>query len=122
MPYIGLTLYIEEAVRLLNLDPTIIMSYYQTEPVQKYLREQGSKLVFEYVDKGVCVLGIPFPYTKYHPQMIEIDKGIQTILELKAEFQVEVKKLELDLSEVIIAQMESDSIKMKNPEPFLCLW
>lgn len=122
MPYVGLTLYIEEAVHLLNLDHTIILSYYDTNAIEKHLKQKGSKLVFHYVDKGVCVLGIPFPTTKYHPQMIEIDVGIQTILNLKQEFQDEVKKLGLDLNQVTLAQMESPPMKVKTPEPFLCLW
>lgn len=123
MPYVGLTIYFEEAARLLKIDPEISRSsYWDISPVQKHLTAAGSKLVFEYVDKDVCVLGIEFPLSAYHPTMFSIDDALQLMLEMKKTFKAEMERFGADLSKVTIAQMESPSIIMENPEPFVCFF
>ena len=57
--YIGFVITIQEAIRLFKLNKNIASSFYDTEPIQAYLREKNNDLQFKYIDKGACVLGIP---------------------------------------------------------------
>jgi hypothetical protein len=122
MVYIGITIEIEEALRLFKMDESFVKSYYDTEPINNYLKEFGSSLDFVYLDKGVCVLGLLLKGDKhYHPSMIGIEDGLREILQLTKKFREEIKNLRFDLSAVTIAQMESEPIVMHNPDPFLIL-
>lgn len=122
MPYVGLTLEIAEALRLLKLEESFVNSFYNTEPIDEYLKDWGSCLRFVYVDKGVCILGIPLEGEKdYWPPMLGIQASLRQILELAEKFRQEIKRLKIDLSEVSIAQMEAESIQMMYPDPQLIL-
>lgn len=59
MVYVGITLEMGEALRLFNMHESIVKTYYHTEPIDNFLQDFGSCLSFRYIDKGVCVLGIP---------------------------------------------------------------
>jgi hypothetical protein len=122
MPYIGYPLKLSEALRWLNLPENFVDSFHHTGPISKYLRENDSELIFEYVDKDVCILGLPLVQALYFPNMMEIDTGIQKILQLKKKVKEELRNLNVDMSSVWIAQMEEECIHMRNPDPFLCLW
>ncbi len=122
MAYIGITIEIEEALRLLNLDPELCRNYYHTEPIDRYLNDKESCLRFLYVDKGVCILGLPLMgEPQYWPPMMGVQNSILQIRDLTQKFRDEVQRLKIDLSKVTIAVMESESIEMENPEPFLIL-
>lgn len=122
MPYVGITLEIGEALRLLKLDDNLVKTFYDTEPIDNYLQDSGFSMRFEYIDKGVCVLGIPLEgERRYWPAMLGIETGLAKILELAKKFREEVKHLKIDMSKVQIAQMEAESIEMENPDPFLIL-
>ena len=122
MAYIGISIEIDEALRLLKLDPEIAKFYYDTEPIDRCLQSQGSCLRFVYVDKGVCILGIPLMGEgPYWPAMMSVKNGISQILDVSERFRSEIKRLKVDLSKVTIAVIESESIELENPEPFLIL-
>lgn len=122
MVYIGITLYMEEALRILNMNGTFVKSFYDTKPIDDFLKDIGSCLSFRYLDKGVCVLGIPLEGDRmYWPSMICVEDGLSQILQLTKKFREEVRCLKIDLSSVTIAQMESEALQMQNPDPFLIL-
>jgi hypothetical protein len=122
MAYVGITIEVPEALRLLNLGPEFAKHYYDTEPINQYLKESDSALRFVYVDKGVCILGLPLRgEPQYWPPMLGLETSILRIKSLAQKFRDETNRLCIDLSKVEIAVMESEPIEMENPEPFLIL-
>ena len=122
MAYVGITIEVPEALRLLNLGLEFAKHSYDTGPIDQYLRECDSALRFVYVDKGVCILGLPFRgEPQYWPPMLGVENSILRIRSLAQKFRDEANRLGIDLSKVVIAVMESESIEIENPEPFLIL-
>jgi hypothetical protein len=121
MIYIGFVITVNEALRLLKLPDTMVRSFYNTEPIQKYLNEQKSELVFQYIDKGACLFGIEvsindektgFPYAK-------TDDVFFQILSTKYAFQHEMERLGVDTSKVHITWIEEEEKLMENPQPYV---
>ena len=83
-----------EALRLLRLSQRVVSSFYDTEPVAKYLKQKESNLVFQYIDKGVCLIGLPV-FTEEEPYLM-VEESIIQILEVKKEFVQELKNLTID--------------------------
>ena len=114
MLYVGFPVSVKEALRLLKLDENIVTSYYDTEPIQKYLQTKKSKLTFFYGDKGSCVLGIPLS-----DSILPFETAFGEILVARSNFILEARALDLDFSHVEITQIEKESVVWENPDPFL---
>ena len=72
------------------------------------------------IDKGQCVLGIPIKaLSDLWDVFVHVDDGIQMILETKKLLYKVLRDLEADLSDFELEQMEGDSIRVFNPEPYL---
>ena len=113
--YIGFVIPIEEALRLLSLPDDFVKTFYNTEPIQKYLQEKQSKLIFQYIDKGACLFGI-----KVHLRdESSVDDTILAMITAKKVFLWEVKQLGLDTSKVYMNRIEEDSWLVENPEPYV---
>jgi hypothetical protein len=121
MLYVGFAITIEEAIRLFKLDANIVKSFYDTEPIETYLKEKQSELVFTYIDKGACLLGIPihledttthFPYSK-------AEDTILSILIAKKQFLKEIQSLSIDIRNVNLTWIEEEEICVENPEPYV---
>lgn len=117
MMYIGFVIPIEEALRLLNLKDDFVKSFYDTAPIQAYLEERGSYLVFQYIDKGACVFGFPVKLR----QESSVEDTILAMITAKKQFGYEVRALKINISKVYINRVEEDSWLVENPEPYLIL-
>ncbi len=114
MLYVGFPISVKEALRLLKLEENIVTSYYDTEPIRKYLQSKKSRLTFFYIDKGVCLLGIPLS-----DSVLPFEDAFGEILVARSHFILEARALDLDLSHVEITQIEKESVIWENPDPFL---
>jgi hypothetical protein len=121
MLYVGYVVSVEEALRLLKLDESLVTSFYDTKPIQKYLNEKKSELVFRYIDKGACLFGVAleledpktnFPYSN-------IEDTLFQILLAKHAFQQGTEQLGIDTSFVNLTWVESDEKKVENPRPYV---
>ncbi len=121
MLYVGYVISLEEALRLLKLDESIVTSFYHTEPIQRYLEQRNTRLVFEYIDKGACLFGVPVDtengYTKFPYTTIE--DTFQSITIAKIAFLRYIKDLNIDTSEVNLTWIEEEDILVENPEPYV---
>lgn len=115
MLYIGFVIPIEEALRLLKLPDDFVKSFYDTEPIQNYLEERGSKIVFRYIDKGACLFAHEIKLRK-EPS---VEDTILAMIHTKKLFHYEIKALKIDLSVVNINRVEEESWPMENPEPYV---
>lgn len=115
--YIGFVIPVEEALRLLKLPDTYVKSFYDTGPIQKYLEERGSNLVFSYIDKGACLFGL---HVKLLPET-SVENTILAMINTKKMFTYEVKALKIDISKVNINRVEEDCWTVENPEPYVIL-
>jgi hypothetical protein len=115
MLYVGFTIPAEEAFRLLKLPEYTVTSFYDTQPIQKYLKEKGSKITFQYIDKGACVFGV----NVHMRQESSVEDTIMAMITAKKVFLWEVKTLGLDISKVNINRIDEDSWLVENPEPFV---
>ncbi len=113
--YVGFVIPIEEALRLLSLPDDFVETFYNTEPIQKYLQQKQSKLVFHYMDKGACLFGIKV-HLRDEPS---VDDTILAMITAKKVFLYEVKQLGLDITKVNINRIEEDSWLVENPEPYV---
>ena len=119
MIYIGFIITTYEAARLLKMHSSYVESHYHTKFIKKHLRDSKSQLLFDYIDKGACVLGIPIDTLNEFWDPINTDTFIQYILKAKELFQEEMKKLDIDTKEVYFTRMEGDDYLVKNPEPII---
>lgn len=115
MLYIGFVIPIEESLRLLQLPDDYVKTFYNTEPVQKYLKERGSKIVFHYIDKGACLFAVEVKMRRES----SVEDTILAMITAKKVFLWEVKQLGLDISKVNINRVEEDSWLVENPEPYV---
>jgi hypothetical protein len=92
-----------------------VKSFYETEPIQKYLEEKGSNLVFQYIDKGACLFGLEVKLR----QEPSVEDTILAMITYKKMFHCEVKALRIDTSVVNITRIEEDSWPVENPEPYV---
>lgn len=113
--YVGFVIPAEEALRLLNLPETFVATFYDTEPIQKYLKEKGSKITFQYIDKGACVFGV----NVHMRQESSLEDTIMAMITAKKIFLWEVKTLGLDIRKVNINRIEEASWLVENPEPYV---
>ena len=113
--YIGFVIPIEEALRLLNLEDDFVKTFYDTKPIDKYLKEKGSKLIFEYMDKGACLFAIRVAL-KPEPT---IEETLLQLIQAKREFLAEIKQLKIDISKVNLTRVEEESWLVENPEPYV---
>ena len=117
MLYIGFPIEIAEALRILKLDESLVKSFYDTGPIHAYLKSKGSKLCFEYMDKGTCAFGLPLG-----EYQLTVDDSIVRMLQMKKVFWAEVEKLELDLSFIAITWIEQETVEEgKFPQPYLLI-
>jgi hypothetical protein len=121
MLYVGFVITILEAIRLLKLDESLVKSFYDTKPIQEYLNQKQTRLVFEYIDKGACLFGVPVDtengYTKFPYTTIE--DTVQSILIAKIAFLRYIKHLDMDTNEVNLTWIEEEEILVENPEPYV---
>jgi hypothetical protein len=113
--YVGFVIPVEEALRLLNLPDTFASSFYDTEPIQRYLIEKQSKILFQYIDKGACLFGV-----KVNLRLeSSVEDTVIAMITAKKVFLWEVKTLGLDIRKVYINRVEEDSWLVENPEPYV---
>lgn len=121
MIYVGFVIEVGEAIRLLGLDESIVSCFYDTEPIQKYLKDEGSDLKFFYIDKGACLFGLRVHTSDRVLQLpySTVDNTIVAILKRKDEFLKEIRKLKIDISQVNITWSEEESRLVENPQPYV---
>jgi hypothetical protein len=119
MIYIGYIITTYEAARLLKLHPSYVESHYHSKCIKKHLQDNKSQLLFNYIDKGACVLGIPIDTVDEFWDPIHTDTFILYIQKAKKLFQEEIKKLAIDTREVYFTRMEGDDYLVENPEPVI---
>lgn len=115
MMYIGFVIPVEEALRLLKLPDDFVQTFYNTEPIQNYLEERGSKLVFQYIDKGACLFGLEVKLR--HESSVE--DTIYAMINTKKMFGYEIKALKIDTNVVNINRIEEEAWPVENPEPYI---
>lgn len=115
MMYIGFVIPIEESLRLLKLPDDFVKSSYDTEPIQRYLEERGSKLIFRYIDKGACL----FAHEVKLRQEPSVEDTILAMINVKKLFSYEVKALKIDTRLVNINRIEEEAWPVENPEPYV---
>ena len=115
MMYIGFVIPLEEALRLLKLPEDFVKTFYDTEPIQRYLEERGSKLVFRYIDKGACL----FAHEVKLRQEPSVEDTIYTMITIKRMFYYEIKALKIDISVVNINRIEVEAWPVENSEPYV---
>jgi hypothetical protein len=118
MIYIGFSISVDEAVRLLKMDPSQISSSYDTAPIQTYLKEKGSALTFASIDKGACVFGLPV-CNHYAETYQTLDECIAGLQETKRKFQEEIETLKINTSEVNLISTGVGEKLVKNPQGYL---
>ena len=121
MIYVGFVITLKEALRLFKISEAMVSTYSNTEPIQEYLKQRNTRLVFEEIEKGACLFGVPvdtengytqFPYTT-------IEDTVQSITLAKIAFLRYIKHLNLDISEVNLTWIEEEEISVENPEPYV---
>jgi hypothetical protein len=117
MMYVGFVIPIEESLRLLKLPDDFVKTFYSTEPVQAYLKDKGSKIIFQYIDKGACLFGIPVEL-RDEPS---VEDTILAMIHSKRIFLWEIKTLRIDVSKVNINRIEEDTWTVENPEPYVII-
>lgn len=130
--YFGIPVLVKEAIRILNLDleeitkEVIQKQYYGdytfVDIANKYLKSQSTIQIY-YLDKGQCVCGfqIEEPFDVWN-KFINVDELVIKLLTLKISFQVEIKKLNGDLSQVTLEYMEGEPEIITNPIPYILGW
>ena len=113
--YIGFVIPVEEALRLLKLPEDFAKTFYDTDSIQRYLKDAKSHITFQYIDKGACLFGIKVRLTE-EPTL---EETIVAMIEAKKDFLCEVKKLRIDISKVNINRIEEESWLVENPEPYM---
>lgn len=114
MLYLGFPVSLGEALRLFKLDESIVSSFYHTEPVQAYLKQKKSHLLFFYIDKGSCFLGLPLS-----DNVVEYETAVTELIGLRKILLSELRALGVDLSRVELTRVEEEGEWVENPEPFL---
>lgn len=120
--YLGFPLSQEEMYRLLNRKTPTDTSYtwWQTTDIEVYFAEKGSKLVFTHIDKNVFAFGLELhKFTGFWLPFLTVETAKKYLDEMNQLFWDEVKKLGLDLSSVVIEQMEDEPRHLQNPQPIL---
>lgn len=99
----------------------MIPSYKNTKPIQEYLKQRNTRLVFEHIEKEAFLFGLPvdtenantkFPYTT-------IEDTVQSITIAKILFLRYMKHLNIDISEVNLTWIEEEEVLVENPEPYV---
>jgi hypothetical protein len=117
MMYIGFRISVAEALRIFDLGDPYARSFYDTGLIQKWLEEEkGSKLFFDYIDKGACLLGIPVRIGVDYPT---IEYTFCRMVEAKNSFLYEMKNMGIDISKVNLTDIDSDEVLVENPEPYV---
>jgi hypothetical protein len=117
MIYIGFVIPIEEALRLLKLPDDYVKSFYDTGPIQTYLKANDCSIVFHYIDKGACLFGVE---VKIREESSVEDTIIAMIIAKKL-FLHEMKNAGIDSSKVNLTRVEEDSWTVENPEPYVII-
>lgn len=121
--YVGITVYVEEACRLLSVTldddgrrwwPTPALVRVETIAARTSLRLIS-------MDKGLCVLGLEVPHIdeNFTAPVRDVDECVALILLTKSEWKREVARIKMDLRSVTIAHMEAESEVVENPQPAL---
>jgi len=120
--YLGFPLSQEEMYRLLNRKTPTDTSYtwWQTTDIEVYFAEKGSKLVFTHIDKNVFAFGLELDkFQRWWMPLLNVQEATTYLYQMNQIFWDEVKKLGLDLSFVVIEQMEDEPRHLQNPQPIL---
>lgn len=120
--YLGFPISQDEMYRLLDRQfPTDRMyHWWETNDIQDYFKNKGSKLVFTHVDKNVFAFGLELnKLAGFWLPFLTVETAKKYLDEMNQLFWDEVKKLDIDLSVVTIEQMEDVSIEIHNSEPVL---
>ena len=118
MIYIGFVVTVPEAIRLLKLDESIVTSFYDTQPIQRFLRDKESPLQFQYIDKGACAFGLPL-CNNYAEQYRSLDDCLADMKNKQREFHQEIENLKVDTSVVNLTWIECGERPMKDPQGYL---
>ena len=130
--FFGIPVRIEEAIRILRLDLEEITKEvkqqkyygdYTFVDVSNHHLKKISTIQIFYLDKGQCVFGfkIDEPSDVWN-KFINVDQFVIKLLNLKMLFQIEIEKLNGDLSEVTLERMEGEPEIIKNPIPYILEW
>lgn len=120
MLYIGFPVSVVEALRLLKLNESLVNSYYDTDPIQLYLKQEGTHLVFRYIDKGSCLFGLPVStFSSMDDAYSSVEDTIFNILGAKRMFLDECKNLNIDWNHVEVTWIEEEGKILENPQPFV---
>jgi hypothetical protein len=123
MLYVGITVYFDEARRLLCVPPDLVADIYNSGRADEYIAARTSLRVFA-LDKGVCVLGLEVREVGQNlwAPVRSVDECVALIQVRKYEWLLEVARLRMDLSEVTLAHMEDEDEVVENPQPALLMW
>lgn len=113
--YIGFVITVEEALRLLKLPEDYVKSSYDTAPIQNYLEERGSSIVFQYIVKGACLFALQVKLR----QEPSVEDTILAMINTKKMFGYEIKALKIDTKVVNINRVEEEAWPVENPEPYI---
>ena len=74
---------------------------------------------FVYTDKGQYLLGLRVEAASLWDPFVDVDKSVIALLDAKRRVKDLVKKNNLDLSNLLLQEMEGEAIPSQNPEPFV---
>jgi hypothetical protein len=113
MLYVGYPVYFETACTILN-SPTDESEKSMNDRLNTY------GLVLDWIDKGVCILGVPVEEIHISDRAYQsVDNGLIQIILAKKKVVEGLKVLKANLSRFEIAPMEEETIWVENPEPYL---
>ena len=92
---------------------------FNCEDVETHLKYQETFLVFDYIDKGVWILGVRLPQFDIGGTYVDFNTSIKKLMDAKTVWNKEVRDLQLDLTVINVAQMEENPIRVLHPEPYL---
>lgn len=105
--YVGLPLEYTEIIRLLGEKS-------EEFSVEDYLKKEWSPFTCKWIDKNLWVLGVKI-HSKTYIQSSDIFRYIQQAEQM---FHIEVKRLNIDLSCVYIAEMGGPPMQVMNAKPY----
>lgn len=109
MLYLGLPLEYREAQEIVGV-----------KKVEEYLKERNSKLMLEWINKNVFILGVPLPqFGIREERYINFDNALRHLADAKILWKHEVNRLSFQLGDICIARMEGEEISVIDGEPYL---
>lgn len=110
MLYVGYPITLETAHTLFKQPDTVDM--------QQHVKAHGLNLYN--IDKGLMVLGYGLKeLTNYGPKYVSVDETMILILQYKQRLTDTLTAAKVDLSNFDIEVMESEPIRVSNPQPYV---